>query len=445
VDDTRLEEVKQLHVQLKKISGQWAAKQPVDLEKAAAIRRQILLLNHKRYFDLIPIYRKLALDVQAPDNPDLDFIARELISTDDIFKSYDPQYLDAGDFGSMTRWLETLFAGEIEIKTSDIHTISEWIGRLAENQVYSTFSSGTIGRLSFVPRDSYNWDNFLNASASYIPYLFVGLNVATTNFDAISLSFRTGNMGVGLVGQRISKSATNAYFLYEAELSPDVLRMMRKGPANDDEKKALEAYRNVILSKADESYDRIIGNIVDSLKEPGRSLKVFGAPYQVKQLCERMVAKTKTVRVPPGSTLSFGGGWKTFEGDKIDRAKLIELIQEALGIDRKYIFEGFAMTEMNVSFMRCSEDKYHVPPLIEPVIYDQALLPIKGRTVTGTFGYLDPFATSYPGFIISGDVVTMTHDLCECGREGPTIVGEVTRAPGREVKGCGGIMGAMKA
>jgi len=445
MEDARIGQVKELHEKLKNFAGEWAACKNVDMSYGAKLREDILRLNHRRYVDLIPVYRDLASDLGAPQNPDMEFIAAELASTDDIFKSYNPACLEAGDFTAMTRWLETLHTDTIKIRTDDIDSISGWIARLAEGKVFSTFSSGTTGRLSFVPRDEYNWDSFLNTSSGYIRNLFAGLDMSYENFDAFSLSFKAGNMGVGLVGQRLSLYAVHSYFLYEAEISPDALKVMRKENPAPEEKKALDRYYEMILSRADENFDRIIGRIIESTQEGKRKVKIFGAPFQMKQLCERMIKTGKTIKVLPQSTVSFGGGWKTFEGEKIDREELIGLIKEALGVEDRYIFEGFAMTEMNVSMMRCPGGRYHVPPLIEPVIYDQSLSPMRGKNLTGTFGYLDPFATSYPGFIITGDSVMLVDEACSCGRVGPAIVGEVTRAPGKEVKGCGGIMGAMRA
>jgi hypothetical protein len=445
MEDTRIGQVKDLHNQLRSFTHDWAARKEVDMMKGDRLREEILRLNHQRYVDLIPIYRDMARDLGAPANPDLDFIAAELVSTDDIFKSYNPACLEAKDFTAMTRWLETLHTAKIDIRADDVNTVSGWIARLAEGRVFSTFSSGTTGRLSFVPRDEYNWDNFLNNSAGYIAGLFAGLDMSYENFDSMSLSFKGGNMGVGLVGQRLSRYAKNSYFLYEAEISPDVLKVMRKEKPTPEEKKALDDYYDMILSHAGENFDRIIGNIFESTLAGKRKVKIFGAPFQMKQLCERMIKTGRTIQVLPQSTLSFGGGWKTFEGEKIDRDDLIRMIREALGVEEKYIFEGYSMTEMNVSLMRCPGGRYHIPPLVQAVVYDAALQPLKGKDITGTFGYLDPFATSYPGFIITGDQIRLVDEACSCGRRGPAIVGEVSRAPGREVKGCGGIMSAMKA
>jgi len=445
MEDKRLARVKEIHRELLSFAQAWASKKEVDLSVAAQLRQEVILLNHERYFEMIPVYRTLAEDMGTPSEPDMNFIAEELVSTDDVFKSYNPAYLEQSAFDKMNQWLSTIHTGDIQFETDRINTISGWIEGLAGSGVHSTFSSGTTGRLSFVPRDDYNWECFMNTSAAYIPFLFDGLQMNYENFDAFSLSFRGGNMGVGLVGQRISRYARNAYFLYDAEISPDALRVIRKGASNETEQKLLDDYYAMILSNTEEKFDFFISKLIESTQKHRRAVKIFGAPFQLKQLCERMLAGHGGIELLHGSTLSFGGGWKTFEGEKIDRPQLIDMVRNAFGIEEKYIFEGYSMTEMNISFMRCPGGRYHLPPLIEPIIYDEALLPLQGDDVTGIFGYLDPFATSYPGFIISGDVVHMVHETCPCGRTGPAIVGDVSRAPGREVKGCGGIMGDMKA
>ena len=158
MEDARIGQLKDLHAKLKNFTQDWAARKEVDMAAGDKIREEILRLNHQRYMDLIPIYRDLAGDLGAPQNPDLDYIAAELVSTDDIFKSYNPAFLESKDFNAMTRWLETLHTKKINVQADDVKTVSAWIARLAEGKVFSTFSSGTSGRLSFVPRDDYNWD-----------------------------------------------------------------------------------------------------------------------------------------------------------------------------------------------------------------------------------------------------------------------------------------------
>lgn len=445
MEDKELDRVKEIHDQLRECTQQWARKKEVDLDQAAELRHEAITLNHQRYYDHVPIYRALADEVGATSDPGIDFIASELVSTDDIFKSYNPEYLDNAMFDKMNKWLETIYIDEVDFPTGDLNNVAAWIARLAENGIISTFSSGTMGRLSFVPRDRYNWTSFITNGLSYLPYLLPRMDMSGPEFDVVSLSFERGNMGVGLVGQYAAMISKNSFFLYEGEISPDALRIMRRGAANEAEEELVRDYREMVLSRSDENYERIIREIYKATKERQHRMFVFGAPFQVMQLSEKMISSGRTLKLLPDSILTFGGGWKTFEGEKIDRDRLIDMIKESFGLEERLILEGFSMTEMNMTLMRCVDGRYHLPLLIEPIIYDEALMPMKGNNLTGLFGYLDPFATSYPGFLISGDLLNMTIGDCPCGLSGPAIVGEVTRAPGLEVKGCGGIMSEMRA
>ena len=67
------------------------------------------------------------------------------------------------------------------------------------------------------------------------------------------------------------------------------------------------------------------------------------------------------------------------------------------------------------------------------------------RNAEGMLAFLDPFALSYPGFLIAGDRATLDFGSCGCGRSGAFVEGEIERAPGAEVRGCGGVLGSILA
>jgi Acyl-protein synthetase, LuxE len=151
-------------------------------------------------------------------------------------------------------------------------------------------------------------------------------------------------------------------------------------------------------------------------------------------------------RLRAGSVVTLGGGWKSFEGHRVDRPTLCGLIEAALGVPAARVLEAYAMVELNTPLMRCREDRYHVPPILEPWIFDETLSPLPTQSdVTGTFGFMDPTATSFPAFLVTGDEVRLVRAPCPCGLVGPAVVGEVRRAPGREVRGCGGILATVRA
>ena len=111
---------------------------------------------------------------------------------------------------------------------------------------------------------------------------------------------------------------------------------------------------------------------------------------------------------------------------------------------KQFVIEAYSMTEIGAIMMKCEHGRFHVPPHLETIILDDALDPVDGEDVTGILGVMDPFAVSYPGFLITGDNVHRTRSLCPCGLEGETIL-SVSRAQGAEVKGCGGIIATVDA
>jgi hypothetical protein len=157
-----------------------------------------------------------------------------------------------------------------------------------------------------------------------------------------------------------------------------------------------------------------------------------------------MTCAGQRLALPAGSLILFGGGWKGFGGERIPRPLLVAMIADRLGLDEARILEGYSMTEINVFTVRCDHGRFHIPPLVEPLILDEALRPLAGPDLRGIFAFLDPLATAYPGFVASGDEVHLVDGPCPCGLSGPAVV-EIGRARARELKGCGGVMASLAA
>jgi len=77
-------------------------------------------------------------------------------------------------------------------------------------------------------------------------------------------------------------------------------------------------------------------------------------------------------------------------------------------------------------------------------ILDEALKPIEGKDIEGFFGFLDPFAGSYPGFLISGDHVHLVDDKCDCGLIGPALL-EIKTSPKQGGEGMWRSDGSIRA
>jgi len=463
---SNMDRLRSIHTEQLRISQQWAMMKDYDEEHAKQLRKEALLINHSRYLEKIPVYKKMAKEEGIDRIDDLETIKKYLMFTDDVFKSYDQSLLDNNDFAGMNEWLSSIFHERINVDVRGVKSIDEWIGRLAPHGINLCYSSGTSGRFSFIPRCSQSWELLLTAPICYCapyvtslgittfienivvrlavslldPFRFAGIarDFTLPGYDGIFLSFQRGNMGIQMVAQELSKVFKNSFFLYDMDISASAIRIITRGARNEEERKMVENFYNETIVKSKERYRNIIEHLKESARK-GRKVLLFGAPYQFKELVELVREKEGSVKLKKGSMMMTGGGWKSFEGNKIERKDLTAMIRDTFDVPEKNIRDGYSMTEVNSLILVCEHGRYHLPPIIEPVILDDNFIPMEGENIYGRLGFLDPFAVSYPGFIITGDNVRYHYGKCDCGMYGAAF-SEITRAPGREIKGCGGIM-----
>jgi len=443
-EDNELGRVLEIHDALRDVTQLWVKGEEWEEEKAKGLREEAVLLNHKRYFRSIPAYRALAEDAGVDEDvTELEVIKTDLMFATDIFKSYDPALIDEGDWQQMTVWLRTVYGGDLPGDYTDIKGLGEWIERLAAVELNIMTSSGTSGQYSFVPRDmNTRMGLMMNPALVFQPF-FARVLENISEYDAAIMNFKGGSAGVQVASNSIASIVQHAYCLYDMEMPADAVRILQRGPRNAEEEKFLEEFGRVMTTEKELRYEVMLDNIRASVTN-GQKILMQSACYQLKELCTKALQQGG-VPLPEGSILLFGGGWKTFEGEKMAKAELLDLVEGAFGLKGESAVEGYSMIEMNTMMTCCSEARFHIPPLMEPIVFDEDLTPKPGAGHTGIFGFLDPFALSYPGFLISGDEINLWQGECHCGRNGYAIDGEIQRVAGKEVKGCGGIMASVKA
>lgn len=438
---------------------------------AVELRREAIQLNHQHYLESIPVYQELAGEEGYGPDADVDTIKQKLMLATEVFKSYQVEWLEGGDFGAMTRWLGTIYHKRLDADMVGVDSIEGWIERLGNEGVDIVYSSGTSGCFSFVPRDKGDRELVKTANIACLAPLLArretgralprqlfksatrlmptsalvklaGLK-GLADFDAAFLGFRRGRMGNQVLIEEFAPLFRRHYFLYENDISGDVLRLLQRGAKTEAEQKMLNSFRGEVVGGGEENYLRVIKEMEASTGQ-GQKLFIFGAPYQFRELGEVMGAHHRRLKLKEGSLILFGGGWKSLTGETVAREVLVGMLSDSFGVPPSMIMEGYAMTEINMLMLRCERGRFHIPPNIEPVIYAQELNPMAGKELRGIFGFLDPLALSYPGFIISGDYVTLLDGECGCGLSGPALT-EIGRVVGQDVKGCGGIMGSIRA
>src|SRR3546814_12238421 len=87
-----------------------------------------------------------------------------------VYKSYPISYLERARFDKLTKWLGGLTTVDISnVDASGIESIDDWLDLIdAETPLTVAHTSGTTGKLSFVPRTKEQWTQTNTHSAIII-------------------------------------------------------------------------------------------------------------------------------------------------------------------------------------------------------------------------------------------------------------------------------------
>jgi hypothetical protein len=171
--------------------------------------------------------------------------------------------------------------------------------------------------------------------------------------------------------------------------------------------------------------------------QAGDNMTLVGAPFLILSVIKRLQAQGRRLDLGENAGIATGGGWKVYETERIPSAEFRRLANEVLGILPTRCLDVYGMVEGNGWMVHCPEGHYlHVPTsYFRPLVVNDDLKPV-GYGEWGRFAFLDGAALSYPGFILTGDVVRLLAHCPVCDRPGPVLEPEIRRASGEEMRGC---------
>lgn len=365
----------------------WGRRAPFDEDLVVSVTELLAVERHREYVERIPVYRRLASDQGLAESAGVEAIVGAMMFSTDVFKSYEPDWLDDGAFAELTAWLGEVSTLRPPPPGPEVTDVDGWGAHLRRHGVRLSSSSGTSGYPSFVPRDAPTWAALCGNGRHYAE------DRDASPYDLLALMPSGGALGLQAAADGLARRATAAYFL--------------EGPVTD------------ALAFLDGAERRVL---------------IFGPPFRAAALCEAILERGAPVALAPGSRLITGGGWKGAAP-----VALGDLATRALGLA---VADAYSATELNAVLSMCPEGRYHAPPLLQPILLDEALDWVPDGEGEGMLAFFDPFAACYPGFLVTGDRARLTREPCPCGLSGWSIVGAITRAPGHEVRGCAGALAA---
>lgn len=371
--------------------------------------------------------------------------AATLLFPHSFYKSYPLTLIDHRRFDRLTRWLGGLTSFDLStFDASGCRTIDDWIQALdAETDVHVVHSSGTSGKLSFLPRGTPEID----AMAAAWPRGYTGFGnepnnplPGIENVPVLLPNFRRGGLGPvrmldGVVRRIYGGRENMIVALHPGRMSADMLSLggrIRAAEAKG-ERGALElppqllARREVFLrgqSEAPARRSAFFARVAEEFR--GRRVVLLGNWAQHYDIASEALKKGIANVFSPDSLLMIVGGMK---GRRLPD-DYEDVIKSYLGIES--LRAGYGMSESVALHPACPQSNYHLQPFIVPFVLDAqsgAPLPRTG-TQRGRYGFVDLLAQTHWGGFLSGDAVTLSwgdSQPCACGRSGPYLHTEIRR------------------
>lgn len=400
-------------------------------EEAQRLQFEALSSTFRHHYEKNAYYHKLCLerdfspqDLRGPAD-----LERIPLLPDRFFKEY-----PAGrDFAL---WLANVMTGDLPnvVIREKNPSYDQVIKAFQQAGITVCFSSGTSGRHTFIPRDqrTFNTSEYaISKCAVVIGY--PGWNPEMRGYLMMPNPRKT-HLYAGRVAMIYFDTMAEVKVAIDREVTVDLLA------------KAMGADRSLagrIVQNASRKTERgmveqIIAWLEYHQEKTQDILSLVGAPYLLAGVLERLEADGKYLHLAGRAGVGTGGGWKIQEGRRIPSEQFRAWVEERLGIPSKDCIDVYGMVEGNGWMTQCPEGHYfHIPTCyFKPMVLDKEYKPL-GFGQWGRFAFLDAAATSYPGFMVTGDLVKMLERCPVCDRTGPVLEPEVRRAVGEEMRGCG--------
>lgn len=166
-------------------------------------------------------------------------------------------------------------------------------------------------------------------------------------------------------------------------------------------------------------------------------LRFMGFPAYTYFLLKLMDEKKINVRLPKGSKVMLGGGWKQFYAEQPDKQDFYRLTKKVLGVDEENVIEFFGAAEHPILYCDCKNHHFHIPVYSRVIIRDvNTLKPVPMGTV-GLVNLITPMIKATPVLSVMTDdlgVIRSGKD-CGCGLKSPylEIIGRVGM---KDIKTC---------
>jgi hypothetical protein len=422
-------------------AGGWTYRRFEDLyalprEAREKLQLEAVRIHFARMRDRIPALKRLA-DRQGVDHIDKLDDVLPVCFDHRVLKNYPIHIIENRDFPKLTAWLDKLTAHDLtKMDLAGLTTIEEWLGRLEAHGMLVTYSSGTTGKLSFVPRSIDEFGPWRQHFYS-VNRASNGVDPHTTKLPTFFPGYRGGYQTMlkmmSLFNMEMAGGPQHYHTLYDSHIPADLMALSGRLQSAEDKGEierlgldpALLAQRRTMLEQGrrrEEHMEEWFGKLIQEFK--GQRVKIGGTFADLYRVAKTGLDKGMRCEFAPGSILTGGGGMKGYKDAPADWE---EQVKYFFGVDRLGNQYGFSECIGNAPL--CEAGFFHFLPYAVPLLMDT-----EGRSMPregvqkGRLVLVDPIPMSYWGGFVSGDEVTMHWDEdCPCGWGGPRAAKTIRR------------------
>ncbi len=150
-------------------------------------------------------------------------------------------------------------------------------------------------------------------------------------------------------------------------------------------------------------------------------LRFMGFPAYAWFLMKQMDAQDLHVRLPKGSKLMLGGGWKQFYTEEVDKPVFYSLAKKVFGLDESDIIEFYGAVEHPILYCDCEQHHFHIPIYSRVLIRDAETLQPLPHGMPGLVNLISPMVRGTPLLSVMPDDLGVLHDNCPCGLNSPYL------------------------
>jgi hypothetical protein len=369
------------------------------------------------------------------------------------YKSYPENWLAQKRWDRLSKWLDTVSTHRVPVgNVSGADGVDDWIGKLADNGLFVSCSSGTTGKSAMLVASQKDMDWCRKEAVATYSW-GSGVKPARDRriFGMAATAHVARNLATGEAYTAALQDPNSERFAYPV---PPItvggltqMVVLRKAIAEGTAKPEDVAAFEKISAARQKAVDDAVGITAQAVVEARRSkLHVTGlwaGLYTVAKAVREMGYSAKDFH--PENSIYVGGGLK--------RAKLPddyrEFVYETFNIQPERNYQNYSMQELHSGMPRCrAGGRYHVPPWVVPLILDKAgdnLLPTIDGEYEGRAAFFDLSLDGRWGGVISGDKISIDFSPCACGNKGPSIRDNIVRyadLEGDDKIGCAGTVDA---